>query len=559
MEAARTMLIFAKAPMILWAEAVANVCYTLNRSLVHTLHGKTYYELIKAKKPNVTYFRVFGSLCFPTNDSDDLDKLTAKADIGLTPIHNRKGLAPNAMTSVQSSTGLGPTSTPSVPPSEKQLRELFQPLFDDDEEFLPAVYAPLVHILAAPALEIAAGSPSLTIIIEDAPAVIEDSQTPPPDTSVANQENPYDTSDSNSYEPYVAPETYSDTSSSKTVDVNVTQNSPLTYVQKWTKYPPLQNVIGDLNHPELVPAPFDILIIPLKWIFKIKLDEYGEVLKNKARLVAKGYRQEAEIDFEESFASVARFKAIRQFIAHATNQNMFILQMDVKMAFLNGELLTKALYGLKQALREWYDKLSRFLMSKGFSKGVVDPTLFTRKTGKHILLVQIYVDDIIFASTNPKSCDLFAYKMSSTFKMSMMGQMSSFLGLQVSQNPKGIFINQSKYAFEILKKYGFVTSPSIDTPIAERPKLDEDTGGKLIDPTLYRGMFGSVMYLSASRPDIVFAVYADYAGCQDTKRSTSRSAQFLRDRLVSWSSKKQKSTAISTTEAEYIALSGCCA
>nr|GFB22577.1 uncharacterized mitochondrial protein AtMg00810-like [Tanacetum cinerariifolium] len=176
----------------------------------------------------------------------------------------------------------------------------------------------------------------------------------------------------------------------------------------------------------------------------------------------------------------------------------------------------------------------------------------------------------------------------------------------VSQNPRGIFINQSKYALEILKKYDFDSSTPIDTPMAERPKLDEDKRGNLIDPTRYRGMVGSFMYLSASRPGIVFVVCmcaryqakptdrhlqaikrifrylkgtihmglwypkdtgfalttfadADYAGCQDTRRSTFGSAQFLGGRLVSWSSKKQKSTAISTTEAEYIALSGCCA
>nr|GFD32914.1 retrovirus-related Pol polyprotein from transposon TNT 1-94 [Tanacetum cinerariifolium] len=157
----------------------------------------------------------------------------------------------------------------------------------------------------------------------------------------------------------------------------------------------------------LVPAPDNILIIPLKWIFKIKLDAYGEVLKNKARLVAKGYRQEIGIDFEESFAPIARLEAIRLFIANAASQNMIIFQMDVKTAFLNGKLnevvyvsqpegfvdpdhpthvyrLKKALYNLKQAPRAWYDKLSKFLITTGFSKGVVDPTLFTRRTGKHI-------------------------------------------------------------------------------------------------------------------------------------------------------------------------------
>nr|GEV58640.1 retrovirus-related Pol polyprotein from transposon TNT 1-94 [Tanacetum cinerariifolium]GEW37486.1 retrovirus-related Pol polyprotein from transposon TNT 1-94 [Tanacetum cinerariifolium] len=168
------------------------------------------------------------------------------------------------------------------------------------------------------------------------------------------------------------------------------------------------------------------MIIALKWIYKIKLDEYSDVLKNMARLVDKGYRQEEGIDFKESFASIARIKDIRIFIANATSKNMTIYQIDVKMAFLNGELkeevyvsqpegfvdpvhptliyrLKKALYALKQAPRAWYDTLSQFLLNNNFSKGAVDLTLFTRKTGKHIFLVQIYVDDIIFTSTDPKA------------------------------------------------------------------------------------------------------------------------------------------------------------
>ncbi|GJX35266.1 retrovirus-related pol polyprotein from transposon TNT 1-94 [Tanacetum coccineum] len=214
---------------------------------------------------------------------------------------------------------------------------------------------------------------------------------------------------------------------------------------------------------------------------KVKLDKYGDVLKNKARLVAKGYRQEEGIDFEESFAPI-----------------------DVKTAFLNGELkeedyvsqpegfidpdhpthvyhLKKALYGLKQAPRAWYNTLSRFLLDNKFSKGVVDPTLFAQKTGKHILLVQIYVDDIIFALTDPKACDLFSKEMSLKFHMSMMGKMSFFLGLQVSQSPGGIFINQSKYAQEILIKYGMDTFDPVDTPMVDRLKLDEDPLDKITE------------------------------------------------------------------------------
>nr|GEV50691.1 hypothetical protein [Tanacetum cinerariifolium] len=241
--------------------------------------------------------------------------------------------------------------------------------------------------------------------------------------------------------------------------------------------------------------------------------------------------------------------------------------MDVKIAFLNGNLnevvyvsqpdgfvdpyylshvyhLKKALYGLKQAPRAW-------------------------KTGKHYLLVQIYVDDIIFASMDPKSCHLFAHEMNSTFKMSMMGQMSFFLGLQISQNPRGIFICQAKYALEILKKHGFDTSTPIDTPMSKRPDLNEDIGGKMVDPTRYRGLVGCLMYLTASRPDIVFAVYM--CARYQVKPTEKHLHAIKKDLLIpernskhgfmtfSWSSKKKNRTAISTTEAEYIALSGYCA
>nr|GEV31594.1 hypothetical protein [Tanacetum cinerariifolium] len=190
--------------------------------------------------------------------------------------------------------------------------------------------------------------------------------------------------------------------------------------------------------------------------------------------------------------------------------------------------------------------LSSFLISQHFSKDAVDPTLFTQKVENDLLLVQIYVDDIIFASTNTAMCNEFANMMTTKFKMSMMGQMSFFLGLQIFQSPKGIFLNQSKYASEIIKKYGLLTSNSVDIPMVEKNKLDEDLQGTPVDATLYRGMIRSLMYLTSN---------ADHAGCQDTRSSTSGNAKFLGDKLVSWSSKKQKRTAISITKAEYIALS----
>ncbi|GKD25187.1 retrovirus-related pol polyprotein from transposon TNT 1-94 [Tanacetum coccineum] len=358
-------------------------------------------------------------------------------------------------------------------------------------------------------------------------------------------------------------------------------------------------------------------------------DEDQTVIRNKARLVAKGYAHEEGIDFEESFALVARLEAVRIFVAYVGHKSFPIYQMDVKTAFLNGPLkeevyvaqpdgfvnpdhpekvyrLRKALYELKQAPKAWYDELSNFLMCKGFTKGIIDPTLFTIRYGEDILLVQIYIDDIIFGSTNPKFYKRFKKLMHSRFEMSLMGEMKFFLGLQIHQSPRGIFINQVKYALEILKKYGMEKYDTVGTPMATKPKLDADLSGKLIDQIEYCSKIGSLMYLTSSRPDIVQAVCycaryqarptekhlkevkrifrylrgtinmglwypkdfgfeltafldADHARCIDTRKSTSGGIQFLGDKLVSWMSKKQDCTAMSSVEAEYVALSASCA
>ncbi|GKB23706.1 retrovirus-related pol polyprotein from transposon TNT 1-94 [Tanacetum coccineum] len=526
----------------------------------------------------------------------------------------------------------------------------------------PEVMAPIPEAVA-PEHAVSNGSPSSTTVDQDAPIPSNSStqqETQSPIFSHDVEEDNHDIEVAHmSNDPYFGipiPEGTSDQSASSVIihtivppDHHVSEHN-----NKWTKDHPLENIIGALDRPvstrlqlheqalfcyydafltsvepknykealtqacwieamqeelheferlevwELVPPPDKAFVISLKWIYKVKLDELGGILKNKARLVARGYRQEEGIDFEESFAPVARLEAIRIFLAFAAHMNMVIYQMDVKTAFLNGNLreevyvsqpdgfvdpdkpnhvykLKKALYGLKQAPRAWYDMLSSFLLSNDFSKGSVDPTLFIRREGNDLILVQIYVDDIIFAASTPELCDLFAKIMCSKFKMSMMGKISFFLGLQISQSPRGIFINQSKYALESLKKYGYESCDPMDTSMVEKSKLDEDKEGKAVDPSHYRGLskapkcskkgsfylkepfIRGLWYPKDSSIALTAFADADHAGCQDTRRSTSGSIQLLGDRLVSWSSKRQKSAAISSTEAEYIALSGCCA
>ncbi|GKA69873.1 retrovirus-related pol polyprotein from transposon TNT 1-94 [Tanacetum coccineum] len=302
-----------------------------------------------------------------------------------------------------------------------------------------------------------------------------------------------------------------------------------------------------------------------------------------------------EQDVNEAMADSAWIKAMQEeihllFVAYAAHKSFLVYQMDVKTSFLNGPLkeevyvnqpdefvdphhpdklyrLKKALYGLKQALRAWYDEFSNFLVSKGFSKGSIDPTLFITKHGDDILLVQIYVDDIIFGSTKPKLFKKFEKLMHNKFEISMMGELKLFLGIQIHQSPRGIFINQAKYAQEILKKHGMTLCDSLGTPMATNP-LNADLSGTPVGQTKYHSMVGSLMYLTASRPYIVHATCycalyqarpiestsrrlngsfdSDHSGYLDIRKSTSGGIQFLRgDKVVSWSSKKHDFTSMS--------------
>ncbi|GJU05806.1 putative ribonuclease H-like domain-containing protein [Tanacetum coccineum] len=281
----------------------------------------------------------------------------------------------------------------------------------------------------------------------------------------------------------------------------------------------------------LVDLPFGKKAIGTKWVYRNKKDERGVVVRNKARLVAQGHRQEEGIDYDEVFAPVARIEAIRIFLAFASYMGFIVYQMDVKSAFLYGKIdeevyvsqppgfldpkypqkvykVVKALYGLHQAPRAWYATLSTFLLKNGYRRGTIDKTLFIKKDKHDIILVQVYVDDIIFGSTKKSWCDEFEALMKSRFQMSSMGELTFFLGLQVKQKPDGIFISQDKYVAEILKKFDFANVKTASTPIETQKPLVKDEEASDVDVHLYRSMIGSLMYLTASRPDIMFAVCA---------------------------------------------------
>jgi hypothetical protein len=319
--------------------------------------------------------------------------------------------------------------------------------------------------------------------------------------------------------------------------------------------------------------------------------------------VAKGYSQVEGLDFGETYAPVARLESIPILLAYATYHGFKLYQMDVKSAFLNWPTkeevyveqppgfedseypdhvykLSKALYGLKQAPRAWYECLRDFLFTNNFKVSKADPTLFTKTIANDLFVCQIYVDDIIFGSTNKSSCEEFSRIMIQKFEMSMMGELKYFLGFQVKQLREGTFISQTKYIQDILTKFGMKDAKPIKTPMGTNGHLDLDTGGKSVDQKVYRSMIGSLLYFCASRPDIMlsicmcarfqddpkevhlravkrimrYLVYtpkfgiwypkgstfdligysnADWAGCKIDRKSTSGTCRFLGRSLVS--------------------------
>ncbi|GKC30615.1 retrovirus-related pol polyprotein from transposon TNT 1-94 [Tanacetum coccineum] len=459
-KAARTMLIFSKALEFLWAEAIAAACFTQNRSIIHTRYNNTPYELIRGRKPNIQYFYVFGSLCYPINDRDDLGKMKPKANIGIFigysessrgfRIYNRRTKKIMEMIHVKfdelidmasECNNLEPKTncmnfqdssedSQSIP-SKSDLDNLFGPLYEE-------YYATSSHEVSdnsiANTLDNEHTSSSSSIVVEEdeSPQILSlsaEQVATEPNSPVLNENADEfvqeDVADFNGNVFYNAPPTpvFEEAEPSSTYQDPSNMHE---FHQKhrssdmWTKNHPIEQVIVSKIEPknikeamldaswiesmqdelnqfkrldvwELVECPISKNIIAVKWIWKNKADAKNTVIQNKSRLVAKGYRQEEGINFEESFAPVARLEAVRIFVAYAAHKNFPIYQMDVKTAFLNGPLkekvfvrqpdgfvdpdfpnhvyrLKKALYGLKQAPRAWYDKLSSFLIEQHFTK-----------------------------------------------------------------------------------------------------------------------------------------------------------------------------------------------
>nr|GEV78641.1 hypothetical protein [Tanacetum cinerariifolium] len=607
-KAARMMLSTLKLPLFFWAEAIATAFYTQNRSIIIPTHEKTTHHIINDRKPLIKHLHIFGCTCYLTRDGENLNKMKEKGDpcilVGYSTqskgyrVYNKRTrlivesihlkfdeLKEMSEKSVANDTsGLVPQrqkasdydNSDPVPqilpladttvPSQQELDLLFGPLYDD---FFNAC--------------------TLSVNKSSSPIGNSKQRDTTPTTNIQSSTEP-----------------------TNPTNANVEENNDNQAEDEFTN-PFCDEKMLSLPHAILpVQTRRQLATDPEMCMFALTMSTaepktIKETMADSAWIKAMQKElhqfdrlQEEGIDFEESFTPVARWEAVRIFVPYAAHKYFPIYQIDVKTAFLNGPLkedvcvaqpdgfvdpdhlekvypLVKALYGLKQAPRAWYDELSKFLIFKGFTKCTIDLTLFTIRYGEDILLVQIYVDGIIFGSTNPKYSKRFEKLMHSIFDMSLTGEIKFFLGLQIHRSPRGIFINRAKYALEILKKHGMEKGQSIGTPMATKPKLDADLSGKLVDQTDYHSKIGSLMYLTSSRPDIVQAICycaryqarptekhlkgvkrifrylrgtidmglwypndsgfeltafsdADHAGCIDTRKSTSRGIQFLGDK-----------------------------
>ncbi|GJY61999.1 retrovirus-related pol polyprotein from transposon TNT 1-94 [Tanacetum coccineum] len=420
-------------------------------------NGKTPYELLRGRKPTLDYFRVFGSKCFILNTKDYLTKFDPKSYEGVFLGYSQNSKAYIILNKhtrkIEESLNVTFDETP--PPSKTS------PLVDDDLDEEEAIRA--------------TKKKNLENVVEDETLEIDE-----------------------------------------IVNIKESRNHPL------------ENVIGNLNQRTLRSqaqnqSNFFCFISTIKpknvnealgdesWIVAMQ-EELNQFIANDVwELVAQGYNQQEGINYDETYALVARLESIRILLAYACALDFKLFQMDVKSAFLNGFIneevyvaqppgfidfekpdhvykLKKALYGLKQAPKAWYDRLKAFLIKHEYKMGMVDNTLFTKKKSSNLIIVQIYVDDIIFGSTCQDMCDEFAKIMHDEFEMSMMGELNFFLGLQIKQMEDGIFFNQSKYIKEMLKKFGLEDSKPMKTPMSSDTKLTKDEECESVDSTKYRGM-----------------------------------------------------------------------
>ncbi|WZZ85883.1 hypothetical protein YC2023_114462 [Brassica napus] len=530
MEMTRSMLKAMNVPNYMWGESVRHATYLINCVPTRALKNQTPYESLKGRKPSIGHIRVFGCVAHAKVDS----------------VHLRK-LDDRSQTLVHLSIEPGSKAYRLYNPDTKCIIVSGDVIFDekatwkwkgeDKEENHPGSF----HMTCGATLDEGNG-----------PFVVGENQE---ETIATDTEHPVD-----DLEPTHAEEA-SEQPATQDARRSTRQTSKPSYLEdyillaelecellllsindepaswheakgskKWTNA--YQDEIDSINKNNtwiLVDKPTGVKIIGLKWVFKVKRNADGSINKFKARLVSKGYVQEHGIDFDEVFAPVARLETIRLLIGLSAANKWEIHHLDVKTAFLHGELneevyvshpkgfekkgeehkvfkLSKALYGLRQAPRAWNTKLDQILKRLGFKKCSKESSVYQKESGGKLLIVAIYVDDLIVTGNSAKEINDFKKDMSKNFEMSDLGLLTYYLGLEVRQNSDCIMINQEAYARRILKDAVMDECNSTCIPMEFGLQLSKGLDEPEIDATLYQRRIGCLRYLMHTRPDIAFSV-----------------------------------------------------
>ncbi|CAL2268313.1 unnamed protein product [Prunus armeniaca] len=524
---AKAMLHEKELPYYLWAKAVHTAVYILNRCPTKALRNKTPFEAYSTRKPGVAHLKVFGSVCFVHKPEESRYKLDAKST---------RGVFVGYATCEKGYRVFDPVT--------RKLLLSRDVVFDEGATWNWKE------------------TTENSVVMMNHEAHPRNSQVELFETPVGNRNSGFIPRDSVSYKE-------SSKASSRLEDTQNFDHTPL----KWRK---LDDILAQCNlctmEPEkfeeavkdeswmkamkdelnmiekndtwvLIDRPMDKLVIGVKWVFKTKQNLDGSVQKNKARLVAKGYSQKPRVDYNETFAPVARLDTIRTLIALAAQKGWQLYQLDVKPTFLNGILeeevyidqpegfvvkgseskvykLHKALYGLKQAPRAWYSEIDGYFAECGFTKSQSEATLYVKTRGEaSILIVSIYVDDIVYTGNDQEMLEDFKKNMKEKYEMTDLGLLHHFLGMGVIQTPTSIFIHKKKYATTLLSRFSLSECKPVSIQLVTSEKLSKDDGSCLASEEQYRRIVGSLMYLTATRPDIMFAasLLARFMHCPTSK------------------------------------------
>uniref|UniRef100_A0ACD5X227 Uncharacterized protein n=1 Tax=Avena sativa TaxID=4498 RepID=A0ACD5X227_AVESA len=634
---ARSMLKARGVPSKFWGEAVTTAVYILNRSYTRSVDGKTPYEVWHAKIPNLHYIRVFGCLAHVKTARPQLKKLDDRS----TPM-------------VLMGYDVGSKAYKLFDPVSQRAHVSRDVVFDEDASW---VWGEQAEAHPANTFTVDFPVPETDTSMNNADIAGDGGAVPAPPLSPEQPEEPATpaavpaTQRAGHGAPveFVSPPSGVTPTSEdgdgrlrrfRTIDNIVAEyaeelllvvgEEPATFAEA-EPHPAWRaamleemSAIEENGTWELTSLPAGHRPIGLKWVFKLKKNTDGDIVKHKARLVAKGYVQRAGVDFDEVFAPVARLDSVRLLIAIAAQQCWEVHHMDVKSAFLNGDLqeevyvaqppgfvregqegkvlrLRKALYGLRQAPRAWNTKLDSTLLSLGFQRIPSEHAVYVRGIGDARLLLGVYVDDLIVTGASAREIAKFKIEMQGTFKMSDLGLLSYYLGIEVKQTPGEITLGQAAYAGKLLEKAGMGDCNPVHVPMEPRLKLSKESSNPPVDVTFYRSIVGSLRYLVHTRPDITFTVGyisrfmekpttqhmatvkhllryiagtrnygcryvkdkdggkligysdSDMAGDIDDRKSTSGVLFMLGRNPVTWQSQKQKVVALSSCEAEYIA------